>query len=84
MLARTRSWLSAVLAPKRLEQDLDDELKFHIAARAEDLARRGLSPAEAARQARLEFGAAERYKDECRESRGLRLVYVVPVIRRLG
>jgi putative ABC transport system permease protein len=75
MLSRLRSWLAGVFTPNRLEQDLADELKFHLEARTEDLVRRGLAPADAARQARIEFGAAERYKEECRESRGLRLFH---------
>ena len=49
------------------------EMEFHIAARAEELGGRGLQPADALRQARLEFGGIERYKEECRESLGLRL-----------
>ncbi len=57
----------------RLEREMAEELEAHLAARAADLESRGLSPAEAARQARLEFGPAERFKEECRESRGLRL-----------
>ncbi len=39
----------------------------------DDICRRGMTRAEARRKARLEFGAPERYKDECRESSGLRL-----------
>jgi len=57
-----------------MERDMADELGFHVAARTEDLLHAGLSPQEARRRARLEFGAAERYKEECRESRGLRLL----------
>jgi hypothetical protein len=39
--------------------------------RAEDLMRTGLTPAEAARQARLEFGSTAAFKDRGREARGL-------------
>ena len=74
MWARFRSWVAGALRHRRLNQDLADEMAFHEAARADDLVRRGLSQEEASRQARLEFGAAERYKEECRESRGLRLL----------
>ena len=55
-----------------LERDMDDELRFHLESRAADLVRSGLPPAEAARRARLEFGAVEGYKEGCREARGLR------------
>src|SRR5437016_4653248 len=56
-----------------MERDMDEELELHYALRTQDLVRTGLSPEEARRRARLEFGATDRYKDECRESRGLRL-----------
>ena len=55
-----------------LERDMDEELRAHLSQRAEDLVRSGLPPAEAARRARLEFGALEGYKESCREARGLR------------
>ena len=52
-----------------------EELQFHIQRRAEDLAAsQGLDAADAARRARLEFGAMNRYKEEARQSLGLRLV----------
>jgi predicted permease len=56
-----------------MEQEMSDEFRFHFERRIEDLTRAGVPPPEAARQARLEFGAREAYKDECREARGLRL-----------
>ena len=65
-------WLRRVrqALPLRLrEQDLEDELRFHIECRAEKWIRAGLPPAEAWRKARLEFGALERTKEECRDAR---------------
>jgi hypothetical protein len=40
----------------RRDDDLDKELRFHIASRIEDLVAGGLTPEEARRQTRLEFG----------------------------
>ncbi|HEY7921932.1 MAG TPA: permease prefix domain 1-containing protein, partial [Vicinamibacteria bacterium] len=74
MRARLASFWRGVLGRGRLEREMADEIAFHIEARAAELVRRGLEPAQALRQARLEFGAVERYKEECRESRGLRLL----------
>ncbi len=51
---------------------MQDELSFHLESRAADLERTGIPPAEAARRARIEFGAVEGYKEVCRETRGLR------------
>lgn len=50
---------------------MDAELRFHIEAYAEDLMRGGVRRQEALRRARLEFGGAERVKEECREARGV-------------
>ena len=50
------------------EQDMDDELRFHIESRAADLVRRGIPDDEAARTARVEFGGLECHKELCRET----------------
>lgn len=70
---RLRSWLNSVLHRSRRESEMDYELRFHVESYAEDLRRSGLSPEEAERRARLEFGNVESHKEECRESLGLRL-----------
>src|SRR5262245_6943244 len=51
-----------------------DEMRFHLDVYAADLERQGLSPEEARRRARIEFGGAESGKEDGRESRGLRLL----------
>jgi predicted permease len=72
MLARIRSLTRALIRRNRLESDMDAEMRFHREAYEQDLIRGGLSPEEARRRARIEFGNVERAKQECRESRGLR------------
>jgi macrolide transport system ATP-binding/permease protein len=57
---------------RRFESVMDDELRFHIEAYADDLVDRGMTRAEALRQARIEFGATESAKDECRRAWGVR------------
>ena len=52
----------------KFEREMADEFAFHLDARIQDLVRSGLSQKEADRQARVEFGGKERYRDECRES----------------
>jgi len=54
-----------------VEHELDDELQFHIDQQAEKNSRAGLTPEEAARQTRLQFGELGRVKEDCRESRGV-------------
>lgn len=74
MWARLRSFVGGLARRGRVEHDLAEELEFHVRARAEHWERQGLLPPEAARKARLEFGAVEGYKERCREARGLRLI----------
>jgi len=64
---RFLKWRSA-WRRKNFEGDMADEFAFHVQARTEDLIRRGVSPDEAQRRARVEFGARPRYQAECRES----------------
>jgi hypothetical protein len=49
-----------------------EEMEFHREARISDLVARGIDPEEAARTARLEFGNAESYREECRKELGYR------------
>jgi predicted permease len=72
--ARLRSLWRAIRRRSDVESEMSDEFRLHLELRTADLVRWGLAPREAARQARLEFGSTERYKDEARESRGLRRI----------
>jgi predicted permease len=74
MLSRLRSLLRGSFKRSELESDLSDEIRFHLEARTQDLIRSGLGENEARRRARLEFGSIESYKEDCRQSRGLRLL----------
>jgi hypothetical protein len=56
---------------KKFETDMDVELGFHVNAYIADLVRSGIDRTEAERRARLEFGAIEATKDECRQAWGL-------------
>jgi putative ABC transport system permease protein len=73
LLARARSLWRGLLHRSSVEAEMHDEFRFHIEARTEDMVRVGLSRAEAARRASIEFGSFERFKDEARASRGLKL-----------
>ena len=67
---RLRRRFDALAYRARFERDLRDELRQHLDARTSDLIDAGAEPEEAARQARVEFGAMERYKEQCRDERG--------------
>src|SRR6185369_2024058 len=72
LLARIRSLLRGIRRGDALNTDMDAEFRLHMELRAEDLMRAGSTPAEAARQARLEFGSAPSFTDRGRDARGLR------------
>lgn len=90
MLRRLRSTFAALLRRTRFEHDMADEIRFHLEARTSDLIAAGVDPKEAARRARIEFGSMERYREACRDARGIRpiddlradIAYAVRVLRR--
>lgn len=61
--------LGAFLRPDRAERELARELAAHLALIEEDHQRRGLSPEEARRRARLQLGGVEQTKEIHREQR---------------
>lgn len=92
MSVRTRLalLLHSLTHRRQLESDIDDEIRFHLEARTADLLAQGHSSHEAARQARVEFGATESHKDGMRAALGLRwldelvadLRYAVRLLRK--
>ena len=71
---RFRSWTAAMLRRARMEHDMDEEMRFHIEARAADLTNHGMPQQDALRRARLEFGGLETTKEECRDAVGVSFV----------
>jgi len=65
-----RSLAAVLLQHRSVERDMDDELRSHLRCRADDLERSGMPRAEAERQARIEFGGYEGYKEQCRQTVG--------------
>jgi putative ABC transport system permease protein len=74
VVARARSLVRGVSGRAALEADMSEEFRHHLELRTEDLIRRGLTPAEAARRARIEFGHVETHRESARASRGLRFL----------
>lgn len=64
-----RLW--ALLHPRRIEEDLEDELSSHIEFETRKNLAKGMEPAEARRQALVEFGGLPRVTEECRDTRGV-------------
>lgn len=64
---RLAAWLRRVTGRERFEDAMSEEIQHHIQLQADDLEAGGLSRREALRQARLKFGAMEKYRQEGRE-----------------
>jgi predicted permease len=64
------SWLLRLFTRRRLEIDLDKELRFHFESQVAEKMRSGISEGEARRLTRIEFGGIEQIKEDCRERRG--------------
>ncbi|HWB86168.1 MAG TPA: ABC transporter permease [Bryobacteraceae bacterium] len=73
MFQRVRSLFRVLTARRDFEAAMNEELRFHIEQRAEDLTRSGIPRDEALRRARMEFGALDAVRGDCREARGLYL-----------
>jgi hypothetical protein len=65
------AFFASRLHRRRLDADMDEEMQLHIALHAETLERQGVSPEEAARRARVEFGGVQYYREAAREARRL-------------
>jgi predicted permease len=64
--------LKAIFRPRRAEQDLDDELAFHMAMQTRANEQHGMNSIEARRRARLDLGGVEQVKERSRDARPLR------------
>ncbi|MGH9940254.1 MAG: permease prefix domain 1-containing protein, partial [Blastocatellia bacterium] len=66
------TWWHRLFRRRKMEEELEKELRFHLDQHAADLIAQGLDPEEARRQARLELGGPEQVKEQCRDARGTR------------
>ena len=64
----------ALFDRKRMEDDLEAELRFHLESLIEKHVGDGMTPATAARRARIELGGITQIKEECRQSWGVRVL----------
>jgi predicted permease len=63
-LTRLRFFLS-----RKKQNEVDDELQFHLEQATEARITAGMAPAEARRQAMIELGGVERTREQCHEQR---------------
>jgi predicted permease len=74
MLSDISFRLRSLVQRKRVEAELDDELRFHFDQQVEKHVRSGLTREEAVRRARLLVGGIDQMKEECRDVRGVRFM----------
>jgi predicted permease len=67
VVARVRDFLRSAAS----DADFDQELELHLAMAEDDKVRRGLSPEQARREARLELGGTAQLREAARAARGL-------------
>jgi predicted permease len=62
--------LSSLAQPRAAKREIDEELRFHLEQRIAENIATGMSPEQAARDARKRFGNLQAVREECRETRG--------------
>jgi putative ABC transport system permease protein len=62
--------LKAVFTGHRLDEELDEELRFHLQMATEENLERGMSPGEARRRALQSLGGLDQTKERVRDQRG--------------
>src|SRR5438552_1656227 len=82
--------LRALFRKSQLEDEMSEELRFHLEKQIEDNIKAGMTPKEARYTAVRSFGGVEQIKEECRDMRRTRLIeelwqdlrYALRMIRR--
>src|SRR5215472_4066851 len=64
------------------DQELDEELRYHLERRTEEYVAQGMTQEEAQRRARLDLGGIEQTKEKCRDAR--RVNWIQDLIRDLS
>src|SRR5687768_14541451 len=62
--------IRALFRKEKLDRDMAEEMRFHLAQRAADHVEDGMSAGEAHYAAQRRFGGSEQLKERCREQRG--------------
>ena len=71
---RARACLRPLLSRRGVEADLDEEMRFHVDAEIAERIRRGMTPDAARTSALRDFGGVCRFKEECRDAWGTRVM----------
>jgi putative ABC transport system permease protein len=84
LLRRMSGAVRALLSRRRMESELDDEVRLHLDLETAANEGRGMSTDEARRAALVTFGGVDQAKEGCRDSRGDRFLEVLAQDVRYG
>jgi hypothetical protein len=84
MASQWKSILRFLFRRPEVEHELNAELQYHVGRQTELNIRRGMSPAQARREAVLSVGGIEPLKDDCREARLGRAIEILAQDIRYG
>src|SRR5437773_4411646 len=74
MMADLMFRLRSLFQRQAVEDELDEEMRFHREQQRQAYLRQGLTPQEATRRLAFDFGGVEQMKEHCREARGTHLL----------
>jgi putative ABC transport system permease protein len=73
-ITMVRLRLRSLLHRSRVDEEIDEELRYHVERQADELIARGVDPAEARYAALRTMGGLEPQREECRDTLGFRAV----------
>src|SRR5262245_40869391 len=73
-MSRLRLRLRSLFRRRRVEQELDEEIRYHVERQTQELIAKGHSPEDAGRQALRAIGGVDQRKEECRDARRLNFI----------
>lgn len=69
MLQKLSLRLRSLFRSRVVDEELDDEVRFHVERQTEEFVRQGIPEQQAAVMARRQFGNVTLHKEECRDAR---------------
>jgi hypothetical protein len=82
LFVKVRSFLRNLLLSRRVEKDLDEEIRSHLEMLTDENIRAGMPSKEAQLAARIEFGGVEQVKEQVRKERFGKYKVPGPVARK--
>src|SRR5215510_6543368 len=74
LLNKLRLRFRALFSKSKMEEELDEEMRFHLEREIEENITRGMKPEDARAEALRSFGGVELFKDACRDERRVRFL----------